>query len=77
VDIRVFGLSIRRFVAMIYDIIAWIIVVSAFGYVVRRLIKVVSLFKKDVNPCSMCGNSACQLKSLKGKNLSYIGTDKI
>ena len=62
---------------MIYDIIAWIIVVSAFGYVVRRLIKVVSLFKKDVNPCSMCGNSACQLKSLKGKNLNYIGTNKI
>jgi hypothetical protein len=50
---------------MIYDIIAWIIIASAFAYSIKRVLKVVGLFTKDVNPCSICANTDCQLKNLK------------
>ncbi len=62
---------------MIYDIVAWIIVFVAFSLAFRQLWKVVGLFRKDVNPCSMCGNSTCQLKDLKNGKINHITTNKI
>ncbi len=58
---------------LFYDIIAWVIVFSAFVYAGYMLYKTVKLFLKKESPCAACPlNKACSASSLNSHGKKIV-----